>query len=166
EVAKQFPDIHIGPGYTWERGLVKLPLNIALTLPPLDLNRAAIRAAEATRAQAGAHLETVVAAALAEIDAARAEQGAASAAMVKVQQTEAPSAALLEKQADNGLALGELDTVDWGAAKAVALQAQLTAIDALRREHVAIAAMEQALRRPLDGPELAIRPTMLKGMTQ
>ncbi len=166
EVAKQFPDIRVGPGYTWERGLVKLPFNIGLTLPPVDLNRAAIRAAEATRAQAGAHLEKIVAAALSEIDTALAEQSAARAALERVQQNEAPAAALLEKQADNGLSLGELDTVEWGAAKAVALQAQLTAIDALRREHAAEAALEQALRRPLDGPELAIRPTILKDLTQ
>jgi outer membrane protein TolC len=166
EVARQFPDIHIGPGYTWERGLVKLPFSLGLVLPPLDLNRAAIRAAEAGRAEAGAHLETVVAAALSEIDAANAERNAASAALGKIQREEAPAATLLAKQADNAFALGELDAVEWGAAKAVALQAALAQIDTQRRAQAATAALEQALRRPLEGPELAMRPNVLQDMTR
>ncbi len=34
EVARQWPEIHVAPGYIWERGLVKLPFAIGLVLPP------------------------------------------------------------------------------------------------------------------------------------
>ena len=45
ELARQYPAVSLGPGYTWERGLVKLPFAINLAVPSFDLNRAAIRAA-------------------------------------------------------------------------------------------------------------------------
>ncbi|HEX7819051.1 MAG TPA: TolC family protein, partial [Sphingobium sp.] len=61
EVARQYPALSVGPGYTWERGLVKLPLAVGLALPPLDLNRHAIAAAQAARTEAGKKLETIVA---------------------------------------------------------------------------------------------------------
>jgi CRISPR system Cascade subunit CasA len=48
EVARQFPSIIVSPGYTWERGLVKLPFSLGLVLPPLDFNRSAIAAAAAS----------------------------------------------------------------------------------------------------------------------
>jgi CRISPR system Cascade subunit CasA len=162
EVARQWPEIHVGPGYTWERGLVKLPFSLALALPLADLNRSAIDAAEARRAEAGIHLEAVIARAQAAIDGASIEHDAAFAALERVRTVELPTAVRVAAQADEELATGAIDRVDWSAAQVVLLLAQLAEIDALRRVHIAEAALEDALRRPLEGPELMIAPQIME----
>jgi CRISPR system Cascade subunit CasA len=158
EVARQWPEIHIGPGYTWERGLVKIPFSLGLGLPPLDLNRSAISAAEARRAEAGLKLEGVIARADAAIDAALIERDAARAALARVRGVDVQTATRVASQADEELASGAIDRVDWSAAQAGLRLAELAEIDALRRVHAADAALEDALRRPLEGPELLIAP--------
>jgi CRISPR system Cascade subunit CasA len=162
EVARQWPEIHIGPGYTWERGLVKIPFSLGLVLPPLDLNRSAISAAEARRAEAGLKLEGVIARADATIDAALIERDAARAALARVRAVDVQTAARVAAQADGELASGAIDRVDWSAAQAGLRLAELAEIDALRRVHAADAALEDALRRPLDGPELLIAPQAME----
>ncbi|WP_225010199.1 TolC family protein [Novosphingobium percolationis] len=156
EVAKQFPAISVAPGYTWERGLVKVPFSLGLILPPLDLNRHAIAAAEARRAEAGKRLEAVIASAEAAIDAALVETRAARAALERIRTVERVAAGRLAVQADRELAAGAIDRTDWAAAQAGAEQARTSEIDALARVHVADAALEDALRRPLEGPETMI----------
>ena len=156
EVARQFPAIHIGPGYTWERGLVKLPFTLGLVLPPLDLNQHAIAAAEARRAEAGHHLESVVAADQAAIDAAIVESAAARTALSRIRADELPTARSFAREADTAMDQGAIDRVDWAAAQAGEQLAELAEIDALRRVHAAEASLEDALRRPLEGPELRL----------
>jgi CRISPR system Cascade subunit CasA len=162
EVAKQWPEIHIGPGYTWERGLVKLPFSLGLALPTFDLNRGAISAAEARRAEAGIHLEAVIARAQAAIDGALIEREAARAGLSRVRDVDIQTAKRVAAQADQELANGAIDRVDWAAAQAGLYLSELAEIDALRRVHAADAALEDALRRPLEGPELLIAPQALE----
>lgn len=157
EIARQYPQINVAPGYTWERGLVKLPLSIGLILPPLDANRRAIAAAEAARSEAGRKLEQVVFAAAAAVDAALNEARAARLALAQVRTRERPLADRLGALAERNLAAGTTDRVDWAAAQAGAVEAALAELDALARVHAADAALENALRRPVSGPEMAIR---------
>jgi CRISPR system Cascade subunit CasA len=157
EIARQYPAISIGPGYTWERGLVKIPVNLALVLPPLDGNRGAIAAAEARRAEAGANVEASVAGAAAAIDLALADTRQARAQLALVRGGELPAAERLALQAENELAAGAIDRGEWAAAQAGAGLARLSELDALAAVHAADAGLEAALRRPIDGPELAIR---------
>lgn len=157
EVAKQYPALSIGPGFTWERGLVKLPFNLGLALPPLDLNRSNIRAAEARRAEAGEQLESAYASAFSAIDAADAERRAAIYALRELQRTDLVIAARIAKQASNELAAGAIDRTEWGAGQAGLLGAKLAELDANDRLLAAEAGLEDALRRPLSGPELLIK---------
>lgn len=156
EVAKQFPAISISPGYTWERGLVKLPFSLGLVLPPLDLNRRAIAAAEAKRTEAGRRLEAVVAGAQSAIGAALVETRAARVSLQRVRSVERVAADRLAAQADRELKAGAIDRTEWAAAQAGARQAVTSEIDVLARVHAADAALEDALRRPLEGPETAV----------
>ena len=80
EVARQYPELRLNPGYIWERGLVKLPLALGAALPPLDGNRAAIAVAESARELAARELEWLQATISSEIDLAFANQQAARAA--------------------------------------------------------------------------------------
>jgi outer membrane protein TolC len=156
EVARQYPSISVAPGYTWERGLVKLPFNIGLVLPPLDANRSAIKAAQARRAEAGARMEASVASAQAEIDAAQVAVVQTRGILDKVRSAELAAAQRLAVQADRELAAGSIDRSEWAAAQAGAGLARAAELDALARVHAADAGLEDALRRVIAGPETQI----------
>lgn len=156
EVAKQYPAISVGPGFTWERGLVKLPFNIGLVLPPLDINRSNIRATEARRSEAGSALEAAYASAVGSVDAAYGEMIAAQRALADVRRLDLPIAQRLAVQADREMAAGAIDRTDWAAAQAGLLIARIAERDVLARVLAANAALEDALRRPLSGPETRI----------
>ncbi len=154
EVARQYPEIHLGPGYTWERGLVKLPFTLGIVLPPLDFAHNGVRAAEAHRQEAGAHVEAIVAAAFGEIDGALAEAQASRDALARVRAADLAASRRAADQSNLEISNGAIDRVDWSAAQVSLKLTQLAEIDALRRAHEADALLENALRRPLEGPEL------------
>lgn len=164
EVARQFPAIVVSPGYTWERGLVKLPLSIGLSLPPLDLNRAGIAAATARRLEAGKQVEAEIAAGAALLDATILERRQASDMLERIRKADLPGARQLAAQSDAALRLGSIDTSEWAIAQIGMLQFQLSELDALARVLAADAALEDALQRPLEGPELMI-DNMRAGVT-
>lgn len=159
EVAKQYPAINIAPGYTWERGLVKLPLAIGLVLPPLDGNRSAIAAAAARRTEAGAKLETSIAAAQSEIDRALVGVRQTRQLLLKLRLGEGPAALRLAVQADREIAAGSIDRTEWAAAQSGARLTEASELEALARVHAADAALEDALRRAVSGPELQMTRT-------
>lgn len=154
-VASQYPSVQIGPGYTWERGLRKVPFSLGLALPARDLNHAAIAAAEARREEAGLALEATVANAYATIEQA---QGDYRAAWEQYHHAERQNriAQRIAESADRQIAAGSIDRVDWSTAQSEGLLASLDRLAAAKAVRQAEGALEDALRRPLDGPELAI----------
>lgn len=154
-VAGQYPEIRLGPGYIWERGVSKQPFTLALVLPPMDLNEGAIAAAEAARAEAGRNLEAVVASAVSGVAAAASEYRAAWSALDLLRRETLPTARALAEQAEHELAAGSINRVDWVASQIGLLSAELDEIAAVGRVRTAEAAIEDALRCPLDGPEQA-----------
>lgn len=156
EIAAQYPAISVGPGFIWERGLVKRPFNIGLVLPPFDLNRRNMRAAEAQRSEAGAALEAAYAAAASSVDAALAQQATAERALDQVRRVDLPVARRLDALAERELAAGAIDRTDWAAARSGLLLARLAELDSLSDVLAANAALEEALRRPLSGPETLV----------
>jgi cobalt-zinc-cadmium efflux system outer membrane protein len=148
EVAKQYPDIHLGPGYTFERGQHKIPFDLTLVLPPRDLNRANIQAAEARRAQAGAKLDAAQALVLSTVDQAVATLAAAGAGLRLATDRDLPTARRAAEAARRSAAEGELDRTDQEAAEAAALDAEIAGLDAWRLAWAAAADLEDALRRP------------------
>jgi outer membrane protein TolC len=80
EIAKQYPDVHLGPGYGWNTGSAgdsEGTLGLSLTLPVLNHNQGAVAEATAQRTQAAAHFLTVQANAVGEIESAMAAYNAA-----------------------------------------------------------------------------------------
>ena len=162
EIAKQFPALTLSPGYTWERGLVKLPLSVGLALPPLDLNRHAIASASKARDEAGKHLEEVVAAASNAIDAALVEQGQAMSVLREIEKHDLPAATAAAKRADYRLQSGDIDRAEWANEQTALLEARRREIDALARAQAAQAALEDAMRKPLEGPEMLMTVSALE----
>jgi len=80
EIANQYPDLHLGPGYAWNNGNAgdnQWELGLTVTLPVLNHNQGPVAEAEAKRTQAAAHFLTVQADAVAGIDSALAGYRAA-----------------------------------------------------------------------------------------
>ncbi len=155
-IAAQYPALHIGPGYTWERGLKKLPFSLGLVLPPLDFNRAAIDAANARLAEAGSKLEATVSSALNALELAQHNYRAAWTQFEKSQQ-QRRFEEQLAAQAEARLSAGAMDRIDWSIAQLASLMAKLDEIAAIQSVRDSETLLEDTLRRPLDGPELAIK---------
>jgi len=60
EIRKQYPDVHLGPGYGREDGQDQVLLGLSLPLPVLNANRRAIAEAQAKRELARASAEAVL----------------------------------------------------------------------------------------------------------
>lgn len=155
-VAEQFPAVSIGAGYTWERGLKKLPAALTLALPSWDLNASAIRAAQAARDDAGAKLELAVATVLTEMRGAQSDYAAAQSAVALAEQEIVPAALRLADQADRELAVGWIDRADWAAAQAGLAKARIDLLAARRRIRSTFLALEDAMQTPLAGPETMV----------
>ena len=148
-VAGQYPDIHVAPGYTWERGIVKLPLNWVLTLPPTDLNRANIAAATDRRAAAGKTLEDTVKSAQTEIAQAASAWRAARAIAQKTTNEDLPLATTMARRAEHSLQAGEASRADELLSRIITLDTQLTALSAQQTADDDRLKLEDALRQPL-----------------
>ena len=156
EVARQYPEVRIGPGYTYDHGVQKIPFNLTLVLPPLDLNRAAIAQAEARRTEAGRSLEAVQAAVLAAADQAAASLATARDAEQLARDRDLPIARRAAQGSAAMVRAGEGDRIDDLAAQAAVLDAELALLDARRAHRSAILDLEDALRTPFDPAEHAL----------
>lgn len=156
EVAKQYPEVRIGPGYTYDHGVTKLPLSLSLVLPSYDLNRRAIDQAEAGRTAAGRAMEATQAEVLAAVDAAVGAVATARASLDRLANRDLPAARRAAINAASAVRAGEGDRVDDLAAQAAALDAELNRADARRTLWTALADLENALRRSFDPAESAV----------
>jgi outer membrane protein, heavy metal efflux system len=129
EIAKQTPDLHLNPGYTFDQGQSKWALGLGLTLP-VDRNRGPIREAVAKREEAAAVFERLQIGIRGELDQALAAYQADRKRLGEIEnlvtsQTQQLSDALRLSKAGEGGRLGE------NTALTLVLQAQLARVDAL-----------------------------------
>ena len=149
EIAKQYPDIHLNPGYQLDAGENKWALGIGLTLPILHQNQGAIGEAEAKRREAAAKFNAVQAKVLADCDRAAA---AITAARAKIATTDG----LLSEQEkqlqfeERMVVSGEGDKLALMSSKVERATTLTSRLDALLELHAALGAMEEATQSPLD----------------
>ena len=70
EIAKQYPDVHLGPGYEYDQGQNKWALGLSVELPVRNRNQGPIAEAQAKREEAAARFIDLQARVIAEIDRA------------------------------------------------------------------------------------------------
>jgi cobalt-zinc-cadmium efflux system outer membrane protein len=157
EVAKQYPEVHLGPGYTWDHGVKRLQFNLGLSLPFVNRNRGAIAEAEARRQEAGAKLEATVASAYSEIDEAIRQWRLARTRLTDAHGAIYDSAQRIYSETQRGFDAGSHDRTELLAARIARTLTELQVLDAVRGAQDAMASLEDALRRPLEGPEVAIK---------
>ncbi len=150
QVARQYPDLHIGPGYAWNNGNAgdnQWTLGLSLELPILDQNEGPIAAAEATRKLSAAKFTALQAQIIAEIDRAVAglnvarEQSRLSDELFASEKEE-------EKSVESQVQAGAAERVDLLAARITLGSAQLAQLDNDTKMKTAAAALEDALQQP------------------
>lgn len=148
EVARQYPQIRLGPGLLWDQGDNIWQIGLALPLALLQRNRAAIDAAEARREAQAAQVLARQRAVVGEVEAAR-QRAMALAAVLQAALREAAAAVtrvdLVRRQFDAGAA----DAASLIAARSVALQARRQVHDTTVLWRQAQWSLEAALQSPL-----------------
>ena len=148
EIAKQTPDLHLNPGYTFDQGLSKWALGLGLTLP-VDRNRGPIREAIAKRDEAAAVFERLQIGIRGELDQALATYQADRRRLQEVEnlvtsQTRQLADARRLSEAGEGGRLAE------NTARALVLQAQLGRIDALHQAQQSLGRLQDSARISFD----------------
>jgi cobalt-zinc-cadmium efflux system outer membrane protein len=148
EIAKQYPDIDIGPGYTYEEKRSYFTVGFAATIPLLDHNQGPIAEAEARRLKAQAEFvqtqaEVISSSQRALTLYAAALDGLAEAARFADVETRRSEATRKSVQAGEQ---GGLELDDAEIERSVAERARL---DALAHAQRALGDLEDAVERPL-----------------
>ncbi|HEY3784868.1 MAG TPA: TolC family protein [Steroidobacteraceae bacterium] len=163
-IARQYPQFHLDPGYYWDHGVGKLPLNLGLTLPVFNRNRGEIAEARADRELAGKRMMAVQADIYGRIEAAlRADAlGEESAEAADRQRTLADEQS---RQVELGLKAGAVSASERVAAQVVALRASVESVQAHAQRQAARSVLEDALHVPLSGPEKSLDGALTKPAT-
>jgi outer membrane protein TolC len=151
EIANQYPDIHLGPGYAYNSGNAgdnEWQLGLTLTLPLFNHNQGAVAEAEAKRSQAAAHFLSIQAAAISEIDGALAGYDAA----LKESATAQSLSNDLRRQLESVKAqakLGEADALAMADAESAYYTGAQDHLNTLIKAQQALGALEDAVQSPL-----------------
>ena len=145
EVAKQYPDLRLGPSYQWDQGQRKWSLAVAFEIPVLNRNQAAIRVAQSRRLEQRARFEATQAQALASADTAVAVyRGAIDNVAVVVEQTAREEQHLAAARAQGNAGMAE--PRDTYLAESESLRVQAAQVDAREQLLLAIGQLEDALQ--------------------
>jgi cobalt-zinc-cadmium efflux system outer membrane protein len=149
EIAKQYPDIHLGPGYTWDEGENKWFIGLSLNLPIFNRNSGPIAEAEARRQQAAAGFTELQAHVINEIDRTLAGYSAARNTFETARDL-LDAERVRQKTLQFRLRPGEASRFTLVSAEVSFISAELSHLDALVKAQQARGLLEDALRRPLD----------------
>jgi len=149
EIAKQYPDVHLGPGYQYNQGDNQWLLGLTVELPVLNQNQGPIASAEAKRRLAAAKFLALQSQVISDIDRAvagyRLAQSQAGAGM-QLLAAEQQQASATEEQAE----AGAVDQVETLGAQLELASANLLQLDNDTSVQRARGALEDALQYPLD----------------
>ncbi len=148
EIAKQYPDIHLTPGYQYDQGTHKWSLpGITAALPIFDRNRGPVLEAVAKRAEAGAAFYALQARVSGEVDQALASLHGSRA---KLAEADALVAGQRRQQADlaDQQKAGAADQLTVAAATVELRVAELARMEALAECHLAALELAKATQTP------------------
>ena len=153
EIAKQYPDIDIAGGYSWEGGENIFELGPTAVLPVFNQNQGPIAEAEARRSEVAAEFLATQAGIIEQSQTSFTRYRGALGAL-----DAARSAAELQArrlvQAKRAVAVGESDTVVLAQTQLQDLSAQQSLLDSLTNAQTALGALEDSIQRPLDDGDI------------
>lgn len=148
QVAKQYPDVHLQPGYLLDQTDNKYSLGLSIELPIVNQNKGPIAQADAHRIAVGARFEAKQQAAFGELEVALAGYRAARA--------KAETASTLASEAEQALAttkrmveLGELIPLELTRRKIETSASSLSRLDARIQAQQSAGLVEAAVQSPL-----------------
>jgi outer membrane protein TolC len=150
EIARQYPDVRIGPGYEYDQGLNKWAvIGVSLELPVLNRNAGPIGEADARRTEAAARFAELQATVIDELDRALANRDSSREAL---RRSEAVLAAERERLASTTRAFdaGAADRLALRTAEVDAIRAERIHLDAQVRLQQALGDLEAAVQPPLE----------------
>lgn len=148
EIAKQYPDVHLNPGYQFDQGQDKWSLGIGVDLPVFNHNQGPIAEAEARREEVAARFNELQAKVMAEIERA-----------LSVFRVSENNSALLQSLADDQekqrasietqFKSGELEQGNLLNAELESFTSQMVRLDGQFKLQQAIGNLEEALQSPI-----------------
>ena len=152
EIAMQYPDIHLGPGYEMDQSDQKWGVLVGLTLPILNRNRGPIGEAAARREKAAAEFNAVQTAAIGQLDRALAVYRGAVESLATARSILSDR---LEEQRSTEVryAAGEISRIELNAVQKQVVESELTVLDAGLRSQEALGRLEDAMQSPAGLPD-------------
>jgi outer membrane protein TolC len=149
DVARQYPDVHLGPGYTFDQGVRKPGFDFSgIELPVFNRNEGPIAEARARRQEAAANVTRAQARAWSELDAGLADYRLARAALREAgRQLDVQRGQLAG--ARHAFELGEQDRLALALDRKTELAARLAVLAASAQVQQALGRIEDAVQRPL-----------------
>ena len=148
EIAGQYPDISLAPGYEYDQGDNKWSVGLSLTLPMFNRNRGAIAEARAKCSESAAQFNALQAGVIAEIDMAIAgyrsacrKQADIDNMLVEIQRQEKTASAIYDA--------GEISKSELLAVQVNQNATALNRLEALVQSRQAYNTLENAIQSPL-----------------
>ncbi len=154
EIAKQYPDIHLSPGYSWNAGNSgenDWQIGATVELPLLSHHQGAVGEASARREAGAARFLALQAKVISEIDGALASFHAGKTNVSLLDSLSATQAAQ-QKSMEAQFQAGAVDRVEIVAAELELDTARLARLDAQVKLQQALGALEDAVQRPFELP--------------
>ena len=148
QVAKQYPDVHLNPGYQLDQTDNKWSLGLSIELPIINQNRGQIAQATARRKTVGEKFQAKQAAVFGEIETALAAFRAARAKAATAA-TLAEESAKASDTTKRMVDAGELVPLEFTRRKIESSAANLSRLEARIQAQQAAGALEAALHTPL-----------------
>jgi outer membrane protein TolC len=149
EIAKQFPDVHLNPGYLYDQGDNKWSLGLTFELPLLNQNQGPIAESRARREVAAAKFLQLQAQVIGVTDRAVAGLAAAQA-QLKTGDALLDMAQRQQKSVAAQVKAGSADPLDALNAEMELNTIRLGQLDGAAQFQAAVGALEDALQRPAD----------------
>jgi outer membrane protein TolC len=157
EIAKQYPDVHLSPGYQFDQGDNKWTLGITFDLPVLNQNQGPIAEAIARREEAAAKFNALQVKVLAEIENAVAafrvsEKNSVELDALAKEQIRQREAVAAQVQA------GAAERLDGVNSEVELAAGELAQLDGRVKLLQSVVALENAVQRPID----TIKPSVIE----
>jgi outer membrane protein TolC len=162
EIANQYPDIQLTPGYGFDEGHHKIAFSPSFPIPLFNRNQGPIAEAEARRAEAEVRFSSLQAQAIGEMEIALARYQGGLAELADAGERLARVQQVREAAMRRAVEAGEEDRLALAGVRVESAVAARTRLDAMRRVQSALGALEDAVQQPLDGgpalPNPEIKP--------
>lgn len=151
-IARQYPDLNIGPGYHYDQGDNKFILAVSLPLPVFNQNQGPIASARAARDLAAAQFDKVQTTVLAQVETAAADWNASLREVGRIRRLLALAQQAVRSDRTDFRA-GQIGRLTLVGAELARAQTELGVLSARDDERTALGRLEDAFHRPFIDPE-------------